>query len=81
MNKQKARNPKTMPVDGLHPLDPLSEAEITLACELLKTQKKLSPSTRFAFVQLEEPPKADVLAWEPGKPLMRRAATDRKSVV
>ncbi len=75
MNKQKARNPKTMPVDGLHPLDPLSEAEITLACELLKTQKRLSPSTRFAFVQLEEPPKADVLAWEPGKPLMRRAAT------
>lgn len=58
-----------------HPLDPLSESEITLACELLKTQKKLSTTTRFAFVQLEEPPKADVLAWQPGKLLMRRAAT------
>ncbi len=60
--------------DTRHPLDPLSESEITLACELLKTLKKLSPATRFAFVQLEEPAKADVLAWTPGKPLQRRAA-------
>jgi primary-amine oxidase len=61
--------------DWRHPLDPLSEAEITLACDLLKTQKKLSATTRFAFVQLEEPTKADVMAWKPGQPLMRRAAT------
>ena len=60
--------------DTRHPLDPLSEAEITQACELLKKLKKLSPTTRFAFVQLEEPAKADVLAFAPGKPLQRRAA-------
>jgi primary-amine oxidase len=70
---------KTAPVaktmsDTRHPLDPLSEAEITLACALLKKQKKLSASTRFAFVQLEEPAKSDVLTWTPGKPLPRAAA-------
>ena len=74
MSKAAAKS-KSAAIDHRHPLDPLSEAEITLACELLKTQKKLSATTRFAFVQLEEPPKADVLAWKPGKPLMRRAAT------
>lgn len=58
----------------LHPLDPLSVAEITLACELLKTEKKLPTSTRFGFVQLDEPAKADVLTWKPGKALARRAA-------
>jgi primary-amine oxidase len=61
-------------VDHRHPLDPLSEAEITLACELLRSLKKLSATTRFAFVQLEEPKKSDVLAWTPGKPLLRCAA-------
>ncbi|MFM2423262.1 MAG: tyramine oxidase [Pseudomonadota bacterium] len=73
----KSRPPKSAPkpASNAHPLDPLSEVEITLACDLLKTQKKLSATTRFAFVQLEEPAKADVLAWKPGMPLMRRAAT------
>ena len=65
---------KPAATDHRHPLDPLSEVEITLACDLLKTHKKLSATTRFAFVQLEEPAKADVLAWAPGKPLQRRAA-------
>ncbi len=77
MAKAAAKKPieaKPAKADSRHPLDPLSEAEITLACDLLKTQKKLSASTRFAFVQLEEPHKADVLAWTPGKPLHRRAA-------
>ncbi len=57
-----------------HPLDPLSEAEIALACDLLKSLKTLSASTRFAFVQLEEPPKADVLAWDGVKQIPRCAA-------
>jgi primary-amine oxidase len=69
-----ASKPAPAPRDTRHPLDPLSEAEITAACEILKKQKKLSPATRFAFVQLEEPLKADVIAWAPGKPLQRRAA-------
>jgi len=57
-----------------HPLDPLSEAELAAACEILKAEKGLGPDSRFGFVQLEEPAKADVLAWRPGKPLMRCAA-------
>ncbi len=57
-----------------HPLDPLSEAELAAACEILKTEKGLGPDTRFGFVQLEEPPKAEVLDWAPGKPPLRRAA-------
>jgi len=57
-----------------HPLDPLSEAELAAACDILKTEKQLGPDTRFGFVQLEEPIKADVLGWKPGKRLERRAA-------
>jgi primary-amine oxidase len=71
-NGQNCRENRTRD-DGHAP--PSRSAEITLACDLLKTQKKLSATTRFAFVQVEEPPKKDVLAWKPGKPLMRRAAT------
>jgi primary-amine oxidase len=59
---------------GPHPLDPLSEAELAAACEILKAEKRLGPDTRFGFVQLEEPEKAEVLAWQPGKPPARRAA-------
>jgi primary-amine oxidase len=55
-----------------HPLDPLSEAEVTAACNTLKKKKKLGPNTRFIHVQLEEPPKAEVLG---GKPGARRATS------
>ena len=60
--------------DRRHPLDPLSEAELVSACNILKVEKRLGPDTRFGFVQLEEPAKADVLTWKAGKPLARRAA-------
>jgi primary-amine oxidase len=45
-----------------HPLDPLSEAELATACDILKTEKQLGPDTRFGFVQLDEPAKAEVLS-------------------
>lgn len=57
-----------------HPLDPLSEAELSAACDILKSEKGLGPDTRVGFVQLEEPAKAEVLSWRPGKPPTRRAA-------
>jgi len=57
-----------------HPLDPLSEAELSAACDIMRTEKSLGPDTRFGFVQLDEPAKADVLAWRPGALLKRRAA-------
>jgi len=56
-----------------HPLDPLSESEVALAAEILRTSKQLGPSTRFTHVQLEEPAKADVLGWRPNAGFSRRA--------
>jgi Cu2+-containing amine oxidase len=57
-----------------HPLDPLSEAEVTLASDILRTTKDLGETVRFTHVQLEEPAKAEVLGWKPGTKLARRAA-------
>ena len=57
-----------------HPLDPLSDVELTAACEILKTKKRLGANTRFIHVQLEEPGKAAVLGWKPRAPLRRRAS-------
>ena len=52
-------------IDAGHPLDPLSEAEVALASEILRTEKRLGPDARFTHVQLEEPAKSDVLGWKP----------------
>jgi primary-amine oxidase len=57
-----------------HPLDPLSEAEVTLASDILRAEKQLGPDTRFTHVQLEEPAKSDILSWQPTADLARRAA-------
>src|SRR5262249_21942498 len=59
-----------------HPLDPLSEAEVALASDILRAEKQLGADIRFTHVQLEEPAKADVLGWREGsKPGRRAAAT------
>jgi primary-amine oxidase len=59
-----------------HPLDPLSEAEVTLAADILREAKRLGPDIRFTHVQLDEPAKQDALGWRPGvKPARRAAAT------
>jgi len=57
-----------------HPLDPLSEAEVMLASDILRCEKRLGDNIRFTHVQLEEPAKSEVLAWGPGAMLGRRAA-------
>ena len=54
-----------------HPLEPLSAAEIEQACDILR--KDLAPTARFVYVMLLEPPKAEVLAYEPGDPIDRQA--------
>jgi Cu2+-containing amine oxidase len=43
-----------------HPLDPLSEEEISSACEILRREKQLGASHRFAIVHLVEPSKAEL---------------------
>ena len=48
----------------LHPLEPLSAAEISAASAILKAEKGLAPTARFVFVSLHEPPKAAVQAGE-----------------
>ena len=57
-----------------HPLDPLSEAEVTLASDVLRQERELGPDIRFSHLQLEEPAKADVLGWQSRSDLPRRAA-------
>src|SRR5579883_3362386 len=60
-------------VDALHPLEPLSAAEITTAVSIIRTEKNLSQSVRFASVTLHEPPKQFVLNYKPGDPYAREA--------
>lgn len=60
-------------VDALHPLEPLSAEEITAAVSIIRTEKNLSQSVRFASVTLHEPPKQFVLNYKPGDPYAREA--------
>lgn len=55
-----------------HPLDPLTADEIAAAVQVAKTDTRLA-GAMFTAVALAEPAKADVLAWQPGRPLARQA--------
>jgi len=55
-----------------HPLERLSAAEIDAARALFEKHDLVHPTTRFALLALEEPPKDAVLAWRPGDPVDRR---------
>src|SRR5262245_27166428 len=57
-----------------HPLDPLSEAEVATACDIIKRQKGVGPDARFTHVQLAEPDEADVLGWNPAAKFPRCAS-------
>jgi primary-amine oxidase len=59
-------------VSDAHPLDRLSAAEIEAARQLFDEQGLLTPTTRFALLALEEPTKAEVLAFRPGDAVDRR---------
>ncbi|MBV8118314.1 MAG: tyramine oxidase [Alphaproteobacteria bacterium] len=56
-----------------HPLDPLSSAEIAAAVSVLREAGDIDAETRFALIDLDEPIKQDVLAWQPGQPFVRKA--------
>ena len=58
-----------------HPLDRLTADEIELNRLVLDKAGLVGPATRFPLVLLDEPPKADVLAWRPGDLLDRRVRT------
>ncbi len=59
-----------------HPLEPLTADEIVEAVAILREQRELADSVRFSAVELHEPAKADVLAWDadPDHPPVAREA-------
>jgi primary-amine oxidase len=57
----------------VHPLDGLTAAEYKRVKEILGSARKLTESTRFHTVALEEPEKTAVRGWKPGAPFSRRA--------
>jgi primary-amine oxidase len=56
-----------------HPLDPLTADEFRLTVDVLRRDRAITPTYRFASIELAEPPKADVRAWRPGNPINRSA--------
>jgi primary-amine oxidase len=58
-----------------HPLDALEASEITATTAILKSAGQVDDQTLIASITLEEPPKAEVLAWKPGDAIPRRAKT------
>lgn len=66
--------PEPAAASALHPLEPLTAAEISAATRVLSAAQGFSPSVRFVYVELAEPPKAEVLAWTPGTRWDRQAA-------
>jgi primary-amine oxidase len=58
------------------PVDPLSAAEIKTTFRVIEASPKFPKGAFFNTVRLQDPPKAEVLAWSPGKPFSRRAFAD-----
>ncbi|WP_448573513.1 primary-amine oxidase [Trichothermofontia sp.] len=58
-----------------HPLDPLSAAEISQVVEIIQQNRDLTDAARFSYITLQEPPKAEVLAFTPGHDFSRKAFT------
>ena len=57
-----------MAVAQAHPLDGLSGAEMSATVEILNADGKITDAARFPLIELKEPEKAVVLAWQPGQP-------------
>ena len=56
-----------------HPLDPLTAREYSAVITLLKERSYVDEVSLYPLVTLDEPAKADVLQWEPGNAVQRRA--------
>ena len=59
-----------------HPLDPLDADELIAIRDILAKSDRFSADTNFAWIGLDEPPKAAVAAFRPGADMPRRAALD-----
>ena len=56
-----------------HPLDPLTEGELASVQRLVTAHAAFQPAMRFTLVELVEPAKAAVLAFQPGQGVSRAA--------
>ncbi len=56
-----------------HPLDPLTKEEFQIVTETLKAAAKISDSSRFSTLVLNEPPKSEVLNFSAGTSFRREA--------
>jgi primary-amine oxidase len=56
-----------------HPLDPLTEAELSVMVDVLKADERLPEGSLYPTVTLKEPAKALVKAWKKGDPVPREA--------
>lgn len=56
-----------------HPLDPLSKQEITTTVEVLQDAGKVTQASRYPIITLHEPPKDEVLRFQPGTAFRREA--------
>src|SRR4029077_116813 len=65
--------PTTQAPLSIHPLDPLSAAEIARAWEIVAKEHALGPRVRVIFVMLHEPAKKVVLQHRPGDAVERAA--------
>lgn len=64
---------ETIAKKTLHPLEPLTAAEICKAVEILRLAQSLNSSARFAQVVLHEPPKEVVMNYKESDPVFRKA--------
>jgi primary-amine oxidase len=55
-----------------HPLDALTPDEIAETVKILSKASAADKATDYPWIELLEPPKADVLAWKQGDPLKRK---------
>src|SRR5215472_10026464 len=60
-------------MEAVHPLDALTVPEYWAVYETMKASGKIDAESRFAGINLREPPKGDVLRWKPGEPFRREA--------
>lgn len=58
---------------AVHPLEPLTAAEVAQAVAIVRQEKAVGETFRFPVVTLHEPPKTAVLAYQPGDPIERQA--------
>jgi len=64
---------RAAPDDALHPLNPLTSKEITVAADTLRASKAFPKDALFSTIVLNEPPKQEVLDFTPGSAFRREA--------